>query len=146
MSVRLSQALLVVACLSACEAFVLNEAINGSTGVALTVSPISATVGANATIPFEVTGGQPPYEYAVSAGGGEIHSSQASGFSYRAAAVADVGRFKFAGYFAWLLWLFVHIMYLVGFANRVLVLVQWGHSYLTRGRGARVIREPVDEG
>lgn len=57
----------------------------------------------------------------------------------RAAAVADLGKARFSGYFAWLLWLFVHIMYLVGFANRVLVLFQWAYSYLTRGRGARLI-------
>lgn len=57
----------------------------------------------------------------------------------RAAAVADLGPVRFTGYLAWLLWLFIHIMYLVGFANRVLVLFQWAYSYLTRGRGARLI-------
>ncbi len=57
----------------------------------------------------------------------------------RAAAVADLGRVKFSGYFAWLLWLFIHILYLVGFANRVLVAFQWAYSYVTRGRGARII-------
>jgi len=60
----------------------------------------------------------------------------------RAAAVADLGFWRFSGLFAWLLWLFVHIMYLVGFANRVLVLVQWAQSYLARGRGARIITDP----
>jgi len=60
----------------------------------------------------------------------------------RAAAVADLGRWKLSGPVAWLLWLFVHIMYLVGFANRVLVLVQWAQSYITRGRGARLITDP----
>jgi len=60
----------------------------------------------------------------------------------RAAAVADLGRARFSGFFAWLLWLFVHIMYLVGFANRVLVIVQWAYSYWTRGRGARLITGP----
>ena len=57
----------------------------------------------------------------------------------RAAAVADLGLVTFSGYPAWLLWLFIHIMYLVGFANRALVLFQWAYSYLTRGRGARII-------
>ncbi len=57
----------------------------------------------------------------------------------RAAAVADFGALKFSGYFAWLLWLFIHILYLVGFANRVLVAFQWAYSYLARGRGARII-------
>jgi NADH dehydrogenase len=57
----------------------------------------------------------------------------------RAAAVADFGRLQFSGYPAWLLWLFVHIMLLVEFENRVLVFVQWAFSYLTRNRGARLI-------
>ncbi len=57
----------------------------------------------------------------------------------RASAVADLGFARFSGYPAWLLWLFVHIMYLVGFTNRLLVLLQWAYSYLTRGRGARLI-------
>jgi NADH dehydrogenase len=57
----------------------------------------------------------------------------------RAAAVAELGRLRFSGYPAWLLWLFVHIMYLVGFANRLLVFIQWAYGYLTRGRGARLI-------
>jgi NADH dehydrogenase len=64
----------------------------------------------------------------------------------RAAAVADLGRARFSGLFAWLLWLFVHIMYLVGFANRVLVIIQWAHSYWTRGRGARLITGPWKPG
>jgi len=57
----------------------------------------------------------------------------------RAAAVAVVWRFKFSGYLAWLLWLFVHLMYLVEFENRVLVFIQWAWSYVTRNRGARLI-------
>jgi NADH dehydrogenase len=57
----------------------------------------------------------------------------------RAAAVADLGWIHFAGLPAWLVWLFVHLMNLVGFENRVLVLVQWAWSYLTWNRGARLI-------
>lgn len=58
----------------------------------------------------------------------------------RAAAVADLGRYRrFWGYPAWLLWLFVHLMYLVGFQNRVLVFIQWAWHYITRNRGARII-------
>jgi NADH dehydrogenase len=57
----------------------------------------------------------------------------------RAAAVADLGRLKLSGYFAWLAWLFVHILYLIGFRNRLLVMVQWAWSYLTYDRGARLI-------
>jgi NADH dehydrogenase len=57
----------------------------------------------------------------------------------RAAAVADVFGFRFSGLFAWLLWLFVHIMYLVEFDNRLLVLTEWTYNYFTRNRGARLI-------
>lgn len=57
----------------------------------------------------------------------------------RGAAVAKIGRFEFNGYFAWLTWLFVHLMQLVGFQNRVLVLLQWAWNYFTRNRSARLI-------
>jgi NADH dehydrogenase len=57
----------------------------------------------------------------------------------RAAAVADIGSFHFKGFPAWLVWLFVHLMYLVGFQNRVLVLVQWAFHYFTFNRNARLI-------
>jgi NADH:ubiquinone reductase (H+-translocating) len=57
----------------------------------------------------------------------------------RASAVAQVGRFQFGGFFAWLMWLFVHLMHLVEFENRVLVLVQWGWYYFSRNRAARLI-------
>jgi NADH dehydrogenase len=57
----------------------------------------------------------------------------------RFSAVADFGMFRISGAFAWLVWLFVHLMYLVGFQNRVLVFVQWGFHYLTFYRGARLI-------
>ena len=60
----------------------------------------------------------------------------------RAAAVADLGpRLRFSGYPAWLLWLFVHIMYLVEYESRVLVFIQWAFSYFTRNRRARLITE-----
>jgi len=61
----------------------------------------------------------------------------------RASAVVDLGRTKFSGGFAWITWLFVHIMYLIGFRNRILVLFQWAWSYLTYGRGARLIIGPT---
>lgn len=57
----------------------------------------------------------------------------------RASAVADIGRFEFAGFFAWLAWLFVHLMHLVEFENKVLVLIQWGWYYFSRNRAARLI-------
>jgi NADH dehydrogenase len=57
----------------------------------------------------------------------------------RAAAVANFGKLRFSGYPAWLLWLFVHLMYLVDFENRLLVFVQWAWNYVTWNRGARLI-------
>jgi NADH dehydrogenase len=57
----------------------------------------------------------------------------------RAAAVADFGWWRVSGFLAWVLWLFVHLMYLVEFENRVLVFIQWGYSYFTFKRGARLI-------
>ena len=59
----------------------------------------------------------------------------------RRAAVADLGRFKFSGLFAWLIWVFVHIMQLAQFQNRVLVFLQWTWNYFTFNRSARLITE-----
>lgn len=57
----------------------------------------------------------------------------------RAAAVAEIGPMHVSGIFAWLIWLFIHLMYLVEFSNRVLVFIQWGFLYITWNRGARLI-------
>jgi len=57
----------------------------------------------------------------------------------RAAAIANIFGLHLAGLFAWLTWLFVHLMYIVEFQNRVLVFVQWGFEFLTFSRGARLI-------
>jgi NADH dehydrogenase len=57
----------------------------------------------------------------------------------RGRAVADLGRFKFGGFFAWLVWIFVHIFFLIGFRNRLLVLFEWAWAYFTYERGARLI-------
>jgi NADH dehydrogenase len=57
----------------------------------------------------------------------------------RAAAVAQFGKFELSGYFAWLAWLFIHILFLIGFRNRLMVMIQWAWSYLTYERGARLI-------
>lgn len=59
----------------------------------------------------------------------------------RASAVAHLGRFRFSGYFAWLLWLFIHLLYIVEYQNRVLIAIQWGWSFLTRKRSARLITD-----
>ena len=57
----------------------------------------------------------------------------------RAAAVAQFRKLHISGYFAWMAWLFIHIFFLIGFRNRIIVLVQWAWSYLTYERGARLI-------
>jgi NADH dehydrogenase len=57
----------------------------------------------------------------------------------RAAAVANFGKLRVHGWPAWLLWLFVHLLYLAQFRNRVLVFIRWGFQYLTFDRGARLI-------
>jgi NADH:ubiquinone reductase (H+-translocating) len=69
--------------------------------------------------------------------------------------VADLGRARFTGFLAWLIWVFVHIGYLIEFDNKMVVLLQWAWNYFTRKRGARLItgddpfpliEEPQDDG
>ena len=57
----------------------------------------------------------------------------------RAAAIAEFGEIHISGFLAWLSWLFIHIFFLIGFRNRIIVLIQWAWSYLTYERGARLI-------
>jgi len=59
----------------------------------------------------------------------------------RSRAIADFGKVRFSGRLAWFLWLFVHIMYLVGFRNRLSVLLQWSYAYFTYQRGVRLITD-----
>ena len=65
----------------------------------------------------------------------------------RKAAVVDLtlprlGALRFSGYFAWLFWLFAHIWFLIGFRNRLIVMLDWGWAYWTYERSARVVAEP----
>jgi NADH dehydrogenase len=57
----------------------------------------------------------------------------------RASAVADLRLVKLSGLLAWLIWLFIHLMYLVGFRNRLIVFLQWTWNYFTFRRGVRLI-------
>ena len=87
--------------------------------------------------------------YAASAIKARVRGAQPKPFVYwdkgslatigRHLAVADLGKFHFAGPLAWLIWLFIHLMYLVGFQNRLVVFIQWAISYLTFNRKARLI-------
>lgn len=67
----------------------------------------------------------------------------------RAAAVADIKGVRLSGFLAWAAWLVVHLFYLIGFQNRLLVLIRWSISFATHGRGARLITSesttPVDD-
>jgi NADH dehydrogenase len=59
----------------------------------------------------------------------------------RGAAVADIKGVRLSGFLAWATWLFVHLWYLIGFQNRLLVLIRWSFSFATHGRGARLITD-----
>jgi NADH dehydrogenase len=59
----------------------------------------------------------------------------------RSRAIADFGKVKVTGWLAWVLWLFVHIMYLVGFRNRLVVFIEWAYSYFTYQAGVRLITD-----
>src|SRR6202035_5124435 len=76
------------------------------------------------------SGSRPPFHY---------HDKGSLATIGRAAAVAQFGRIHISGFLAWLAWLFVHILFLIGFRNRVLVFIQWAWSYFTYERGARLI-------
>jgi NADH:ubiquinone reductase (H+-translocating) len=62
----------------------------------------------------------------------------------RSDAVAEIAGLRFSGFFAWILWCFVHIFYLIGFRNRVIVMMEWAWAYLTFQRGARLITGDVE--
>jgi len=63
----------------------------------------------------------------------------------RAKAVAELKHLQLSGLLAWLAWLFVHLFYLIGLQNRLLVFIRWTFSFVTRGRGARLITGQADD-
>jgi NADH dehydrogenase len=82
--------------------------------------------------------------------GRRIHGDSPPGpFSYfdkgtmavigRHAAVVSIGRFRFGGITAWLMWLFIHLLLLINFESRLVVFVRWAFSYFTHSRGSRVL-------
>jgi NADH dehydrogenase len=87
--------------------------------------------------------------YAAKVVRARLRSKQTAAFRYRdkgnlatigrAAAVADIKGLKLSGLIAWITWLVVHLWYLVGFQNRILVFIRWSFSFATHGRGARLI-------
>jgi len=60
----------------------------------------------------------------------------------RSKAVADVGKLHISGYFAWLAWLFIHLLFLIGFRNRFMVMAEWAWDYITYNHSARLITGP----
>ncbi len=62
----------------------------------------------------------------------------------RSRAVADFGKLHISGYFAWLGWLFIHLFFLIGFRNRIMVMAEWAWAYITYNHSARLITEPRD--
>ena len=63
----------------------------------------------------------------------------------RSAAVAEIGKLKFSGFPAWFLWLVVHLVFLIGFRNRLAVLIQWLYAYIKYRPGARVFERPTNK-
>jgi len=63
----------------------------------------------------------------------------------RSYAIAHIWGFEISGFLAWLVWVAVHIFYLIGFRNRLLVMIQWAWAYVTYQRGARLIIPPLDD-
>jgi NADH dehydrogenase len=63
----------------------------------------------------------------------------------RMAGVVDLGRVRFSGVLAWWFWLTAHLFFLIGFRNRVLVLIEWAWSYFSYQRGARIILGRKDD-
>jgi NADH:ubiquinone reductase (H+-translocating) len=64
----------------------------------------------------------------------------------RSRAVADFGKLHISGYFAWLAWLFIHLLFLIGFRNRLFVMSEWAWAYLTYNHSARLITDPNERG
>jgi NADH:quinone reductase (non-electrogenic) len=118
------------------EVFVLGDAANFNHqegGPLPGVSPVAIQMG----------------QYTAAAIAGDLAGEPRRAFQYwdkgqlavigRGRAVADIWKLHFGGLLAWIVWTFVHIFFLIGFRNRILVLIQWAWSYLTYGRGARLI-------
>jgi NADH dehydrogenase len=143
------------------EVFVIGDlaALKDATGKSLPgVAPVAIQEGRFVAelITEGLKSGAPPFSRSLREEGGIDQSprSSRSPFQYhdkgslatigRAAAIAQFGRIHISGFLAWLAWLFVHILFLIGFRNRVLVFIQWAWSYATYERGARLITGGTD--
>jgi NADH dehydrogenase len=112
---------------------------NGGTDVLPGVAPVAMQQGRYAArvVQARLGGGTtPPFRYRDKGNLATIG---------RAAAVADIKGLRLSGFLAWMTWLFVHLWYLIGFQNRVLVLIRWAFSFVSHGRGARLITEAGEQ-
>ncbi len=146
------------------EVFVLGDAAHfahGTTAPLPGLSPVAIQMGQYVArvIAHELKAGVRPESLAVSKEGRQVEQDVAPGrqpFAYwdkgqlavigRGHAVADIGRLHFGGFIAWLAWVFVHIFFLIGFRNRLLVLIEWAIAYVTYQRGARLITGEMGSG
>jgi NADH dehydrogenase len=115
------------------EVFALGDMVRVGATVLPGVAPVAMQQGRYvARVVRDRLGGRttPPFRY---------HDKGNLATIGRAAAVADLRGLKLSGFLAWVTWLCVHLFYLVGFENRVLVFIRWSVSFLTHGRGARLI-------
>ncbi len=115
-----------------------DKPLPGVCPVAIQMGQYAARIIRNETLRHKLSSDRPPFHYRDK---GQL------AVIGRGRAVADIGKAHFAGFIAWLLWIFVHIFFLIGFRNRVIVLMEWAISYWTYGRGARLIANAsLDEG
>ena len=115
------------------EVFALGDMVRLGEGVLPGVAPVAMQQGRYAArvVTDRLAGrATPPFSY---------HDKGNLATIGRAAAVADLRGIRLSGFPAWLAWLSVHLFYLVGFQNRVIVLIRWSVSFFTRDRGARLI-------
>jgi NADH dehydrogenase len=133
------------------EVFVIGDlaALKDATGKLLPgVAPVALQEGRYVAkiIGEEIKSGAPSFSRSVREGGDfdlrpAFHYRDKGSLATigRSAAIAQFGKIHISGFIAWMAWLFVHILFLIGFRNRVLVFIQWAWSYFTYERGARLI-------
>jgi NADH dehydrogenase len=133
------------------EVFVIGDlaALKDASGKMLPgVAPVAIQQGrfVGKLIARELKAGAPSFARSLREGGGSnfrpafhYHDKGSLATIGRSAAIAEFGKIHISGFIAWLAWLFVHILFLIGFRNRLLVFIQWAWSYATYERGARLI-------
>ena len=133
------------------EVFVIGDlaALKDASGKLLPgVAPVAMQEGRFVAkrIARELESGASPFSRSLREGGAfdfrtafHYHDKGSLATIGRSAAIAQFGKIHISGFMAWLAWLFVHILFLIGFRNRVLVFIQWAWSYITYERGARLI-------